>query len=395
MLSCNENDKNDSEHEHTFSVLVVDKEADCSTEGLAHYECSQCGKAAPDNTPIEKLPHKFSDEYSYNAEEHWNSCTECGDASTKEPHSGGSYCTTCSHNLAPTDGLIYSVDESSNSAAVIGYDGADTDIVIDRIYNGRPVTRIASNAFNSQSITSVLIPSSVTRIGEYAFAECKDLENVIFSENTIEIANGAFDGCTKINSFYNECVYVKANGNSYYILISTSNQSIKSTTVHEDTKIIAFAAFEQCTNLKSIELPDGLQVIGDRAFMFASSLKEIVIPDSTVKVGTYAFACCSALTKLDVGMGVELIGASAFMNCQSLNTIIFNGKAKFTMNGKPFEYTTGVEKVYYKCSRKEAAPYDLLYELPGAKHYYYSETAPTSEGNYWHYGENGEMLIWE
>ena len=396
VASCDENGKNEGEHKHDFSIFVVDKEPLCTAEGSGHYQCSECGEADSGTVSIEKTTHKYSPDYSYNAEEHWHLCTECGDATSKESHIiENGRCLACNQHLAPTEGLVYSVDKTTNSAAVIGYNGTDTSIVIDRMYDGRPVTRIAANAFNSKEITSVIIPNSVTRIGEYAFAECGQLENVIFSEITTEIANGAFAGCTKIRSFYDGCVYVKANGNPYYILDSAIDQNIKSTSAHKDTKIISFAAFEQCTSLENIILPEGLKIIGDRAFMFASALKEIKIPDSTTKIGAYAFACCTSLAKADMGMGIELIGASAFMNCQSLNTIIFNGKAKFTMNGKPFEYTVGVEIVYYKCSRKEAAPYDLLAELPGAKHYYYSETEPQDKGNYWHYGENSEILIWK
>ena len=34
-------------------------------------------------------------------------------------------------------------------------------------------------------------------------------------------------------------------------------------------------------------------------------------------------------------------------------------------------------------------------ELTNATRYYYSDSQPTEEGNYWHYDENGEVTVWQ
>jgi hypothetical protein len=54
--------------------------------------------------------------------------------------------------------------------------------------------------------------------------------------------------------------------------------------------------------------------------------------------------------------------------------------------------------VYYKGTAEE---WDMINiggsndYLTNATRYYYSETQPTAEGNWWHYDENGEIVVWE
>lgn len=63
------------------------------------------------------------------------------------------------------------------------------------------VTRIGDGAFSGcSSLTSINIPSSVTEIGDKAFSNCKGLKSIyVFSENVPTIGTGAFDGCDSKN----------------------------------------------------------------------------------------------------------------------------------------------------------------------------------------------------
>lgn len=48
--------------------------------------------------------------------------------------------------------------------------------------------------------TSVTIPNSVTKIGEYAFCKCKNLKSIILHEGITEIGNSAFKNCTNLET---------------------------------------------------------------------------------------------------------------------------------------------------------------------------------------------------
>ena len=59
-----------------------------------------------------------------------------------------------------------------------------------------------------------------------------------------------------------------------------------------------------------------------------------------------------------------------------------------------FYYSDGLEAVYYKGSEEDWSKIEGNDELSGVTKYYYSETKPEAEGNYWHYNEKGEVEVW-
>jgi len=103
-----------------------------------------------------------------------------------------------------------------------------------------------------ESITSIIIPDSVTSIGDEAFVGCINLTSVTIGNGVTHIGDSAFAECRKL-------VDVKM-GNSI--------------------KIIGYEAFKFCYDLASIEIPDSVTTINYRAFFYCMSLKSIKIPSS-------------------------------------------------------------------------------------------------------------------
>ena len=77
-------------------------------------------------------------------------------------------------------------------------------------------------------ITSVTIPYTVTVIGEYAFADCKELETVIIGKGVEVISYGAFDSCQKLTNIYYEGTEEEWN----QIDIGASNHCLYDLTIH-------------------------------------------------------------------------------------------------------------------------------------------------------------------
>ena len=73
------------------------------------------------------------------------------------------------------------------------------------------------------------------------------------------------------------------------------------------------------------------------------------------------------------GLPVTTIGFSAFYGCSSLTAVYYKGTA------------SDWAKVTIDSSNSS---------LINATRYDYSESQPAIEGNYWHYGENGEIVVW-
>ena len=118
----------------------------------------------------------------------------------------------------------------------------------------------------------VIIPDSVTEIGEYAFSSCDGLTNITIPDSVTEISNYAFYNCTRLTSI----------------------------TIPDSVTSIGDGAFYGCTGLKSITIPDSVTEIGYDAFKKCSGLTSIIIPDSVTKINLSAFEGCSGLTNITV-----------------------------------------------------------------------------------------------
>ena len=57
---------------------------------------------------------------------------------------------------------------------------------------------IEINAFNASGLKEITIPENVLNVGEYAFADCVDLEQVQFMGDSTVVAANAFKGCEKV-----------------------------------------------------------------------------------------------------------------------------------------------------------------------------------------------------
>ena len=79
-------------------------------------------------------------------------------------------------------GLAYTLSDDGTYYSVSGIGNCeDTDIVIPSMHNELPVKEIAYRAFYiCTGLTSVVIPDSVTSIGEYAFYDCIGLKNIYY-----------------------------------------------------------------------------------------------------------------------------------------------------------------------------------------------------------------------
>ena len=97
--------------------------------------------------------------------------------------------------------LIFTLN--GNQYSVKGSDSAKnaTSITIPSKYNGKSVTSIENNGFEScGSLASITIPNSVTSIGSNAFYDCSSLESITIPNSVTNIGKGAFENCSSLES---------------------------------------------------------------------------------------------------------------------------------------------------------------------------------------------------
>lgn len=144
-------------------------------------------------------------------------------------------------------------------------------------------------------VTSIEIPSTVTKVLSSGFQGCTGLTSITLPSACTTIESQAFSGCTGLTS----------------IVIPSSVTSIKS------------KAFQSCTNIASVTLPDSVTDIGESVFGGCSSLTTIHIPTGITAIPKSMFMGCSSLN-LSIPNHITTIGESAFSACTSLTTRLPN-----------------------------------------------------------------------
>lgn len=171
-----------------------------------------------------------------------------------------------------------------------------------------PFSEEAYGAFiNCSALSSISIPSKVSKIGPAAFKGCIALESVIFmSGSVLEHIGG---GC---GGYYN----VPTSYEWYY------------------------GAFADCTALKEIIIPSSVTKIDIAAFKTCTSLKTVIFENNSLlksiegkyndKAYLGVFSDCTALTSIRIPANVESIGATAFKGCAALKSVSFEKGSKLS-----------------------------------------------------------------
>ena len=203
------------------------------------------------------------------------------------------------------------------------------------------ITTIGKGAFQNTGITKVIIPASVTQIDEYAFANCAELETVIFLCDLTEIPAYAFDGCVKLTN-----VQIPASVESIGKR-AFAQTNIRKLDVGENAEIIDYEAFRDCQALTELNFAkqSNLRTIGQAAFAGCVSLKEVTMPNTVSTLGYSAFVGCSALETVYVSSGLEYMADYVFSACPSLTTFVMGDGAK--MLGAYAFYTPAASGGFY------------------------------------------------
>ncbi len=263
-------------------------------------------------------------------------------------------------------GLTFSLKDDGTYLVEIGEAKYFSSITIPSTYNGVPVTEVGqfnnTGAINN-TLKEVTISEGITSIADRAFYNCANLTNVTIPKSVTTIGEDAFYGCNApLYTQHEGGTYVGDRKNPYAALIKVRNENLGDYTIPEQTTIIANGAFKGCTslnsviipnsvtaiskdmfygclNLKSITIPNSVTTIGESAFSGCSYLMSIVIPDSVVTIGDFAFSDCRKLISVTIGQQVTAIGKSAFKGCSSLTSATFARSDNWW-----YKWTTGINE---------------------------------------------------
>ena len=172
----------------------------------------------------------------------------------------------CTWELDPSTGVL----TISGSGAMADYDW-DTSI---------KVTNAPWWDYR-EKITSLVIGSGVTDIGDYSFCSCA-LSEVVIPDSVISIGDDAFE----------------------------YNKDLSKVTFGKNVKTIGGWVFNGC-DFSRVVIPDSTEVIGKGAFYNNSDLTELTLGECVTSIGKYAFENCG-LTEVTIPATVTEIGEYVF-----------------------------------------------------------------------------------
>lgn len=191
------------------------------------------------------------------------------------------------------------------------------------------VQSIGDRAFRAcGDLTDVFIPQSVTHIGEAAF-QCYDIG---YGDGyVIETFSHLYDSRDNCNAIIETATNTLVEGSantkipSSVTLIGDNAFAGRTSLTHIDipgtVTSIKSDAFRNCENLVSISFSEGLNEIGSDAFNGCSSLTELVFPNSLTELGINYFYECNSLKTLVIPNSVvstECIGMESLLQLPQL-----------------------------------------------------------------------------
>lgn len=283
--------------------------------------------------------------------------------------------------FADVDGALLSKDLTT----LISYPAGRTDALYEMPIS---VTAVKDSAFYGAKFKGVKLADGLTSIGEWAFAYCYDLLDIVIPNSVTSIGNYAFWDCESLKSitvglgisdfgrsgvcvvsgcsslsriiflnaetkignvpssaiifgYYGSTAETYANeksrifvpltattfgdSNLTWLLSNDGVLIISGSGAMDDYSASSPAPWQYCcSGIESVVIENGITTIGDYAFYNNVSITDINIPDSVTSIGGYAFYDCSALTNIDITDGIEEVGDYAFYNCDSLTNVIIS-----------------------------------------------------------------------
>ncbi len=196
---------------------------------------------------------------------------------------------------------------------------------------------IAAYAFARKDGISVIKLSGIKRIGKYAYAGCKDLEEVIIDSPDCIVEQDTFNACPKLKKVYlnvkeigkgifsycRELKEVCLAGVSYLPAESFAGCNRLKKFEAKDLKGMAARCFDECTELDAFDF-SGIKEIGERAFERCDSLKTADL--AGVRCAYHSFADCAGLETVKI-TDSTVLKSNVFTGCTQIKNIEYCGKS--------------------------------------------------------------------
>jgi hypothetical protein len=226
-----------------------------------------------------------------------------------------------------------------NHVTSIGESAFENTIKLSDFYFHDDISYIGPRAFTNTSLKTITLPSKLSNLSDYAFANNALLEEVILSEGLQKIGIGTFQNNIKLENilFPSSLIGIGPNAFQYVPLREiilpenlthlgdyafANNHLIEAITFPSAITKIPRGILANTTALKTITFQGQITDIGHSAFNQTVSLNQVVFPSSLISVEAFAFFGSESLETLVFPEGLKRIEAYAFYGLNNLNTLV-------------------------------------------------------------------------
>ena len=202
------------------------------------------------------------------------------------------------------------------------------------------LSKISNNCFERCSnLTYVKLPENLKHTGEYSFLNCSSIEEIKLPETCIEIGAHAFSYCDALRTINMSSNVEIIGASAFAHCYSLKDISLPDNLIHLGAGAfkkaglcnitfpmgitrIEQATFAYCDNLTSIHIPEWITEVGrvdyegdyhdTGAFENCINLKEVNLPSTLSVVGDYCFYDCESLLNITIPSSATKIGVAAF-----------------------------------------------------------------------------------
>ena len=165
------------------------------------------------------------------------------------------------------------------------------------------------------------VPDGVTIVGEWAFYECNQIENLVFPDSLKTLERHSFYGCDNLRHVDYGNGLEEAPGSMTFAYC----HKLTETNLPLSFKTIGPLMYHGCMGLENIVIPDGVETIGEEAFSFCTNLKSVKFGSSVREIKKDAFKHCEYLEWISVGVALKTVGDGAFYRNDSLTDVYYAG----------------------------------------------------------------------
>lgn len=167
--------------------------------------------------------------------------------------------------------------------------------------------------------------------------------NLFNLNQQITLSNYSYEYISIFNTSYNDTIQYIYNPSFQSVDYNDTSIFITNILIGENITSLGQSCFENCKQLKTINIPETVKRLGENCFKYCQQLTHIKIPQSVTSFGNYVFYNCTNLRSVELPDVIYNFGTGVFLGCSSIKNIQF--KSLSELQNQTFDGCESLENI--------------------------------------------------